>query len=178
MKNNEAEQDDSKGVKSFVIVYSYHHHNTEKIANAIGRVLDAPVKTPEQVSAEDLSGYRLIGFGSGIYSGQNHESVLELVDALPPVKGTSACIFSTYGAPDRLFQGERQKKFIAQNHAKLREKLQLKGYRVIDEFACPGFNTNSFLTLFGGLNKGRPNDEDIRNAEAFAEKVKQLAGTG
>jgi flavodoxin len=55
----------------------------------------------------------------------------------------------------------------------LREKLKSKGYWIIDEFSCPGLNTNSFLKLFGGINKGRPNTKDLKHAEEFAEKLKQ-----
>jgi hypothetical protein len=46
---------------------------------------------------------------------------------------------------------------------------------VIGEFGCAGWNTNSFLRFFGGLNKGRPNAEDLRNAEEFARSVKGKA---
>ena len=46
---------------------------------------------------------------------------------------------------------------------------------IIDEFGCRGFNTNSFLKFFGGLNKGRPNAEDLMNAEEFARNVKENA---
>ncbi len=42
----------------------------------------------------------------------------------------------------------------------------------MDEFSCKGFNTNSFLKYFGGINKGRPNEEGIKNAEAFASELK------
>jgi flavodoxin len=43
----------------------------------------------------------------------------------------------------------------------------------VDEFICPGFNTNVFLKYFGGINKGRPNAEDFKRAENFAEKLKK-----
>ena len=43
-----------------------------------------------------------------------------------------------------------------------------KGYTVTGEFNCPGFNTNSFLKYFGGLNKGRPDAGDLEAAAAFA----------
>jgi hypothetical protein len=45
---------------------------------------------------------------------------------------------------------------------------------IIDEFICAGFNTNSFLKLFGGINKGRPNVEDLRRAEEFALNLKEV----
>ena len=44
---------------------------------------------------------------------------------------------------------------------------------IVDEFTCTGFNTNSFLKLFGGINKGRPNADDLKHAEEFAQKLKQ-----
>jgi flavodoxin len=64
---------------------------------------------------------------------------------------------------------------VAKAHSPLREKLQSKGYVIVDEFNCPGFNTNSFLKVLGGINKGRPNAEDLKRAEEFAKQLKQNA---
>jgi len=161
-------------MKSLVIVFSCHHKNTEKIANTLANVLDAPVKTPQQVTPEEIAEYDLIGFGSGIYGAQNHASLIGLAGRLPHADGRKAFIFSTYGAPEALYKGERLREFIRDNHAALREKLQSRGYTVIGEFACPGLNTNSFLKYFGGLNKGRPDAEDLRHAEEFAENLKRF----
>ena len=61
---------------------------------------------------------------------------------------------------------------MEKNHRLLRENLQAKGYAVIGEFTCPGFNTNLFLKHLGGLNKGRPNEEDLERAEEFARGLK------
>ena len=174
MKGNEF--NDPQPVKSLVVVFSYHHMNTEKIAHVIAKVLDAPVKTPQQVNPEEIEKYSLVGFGSGIYSAQHHASLLNLAGNLPQANGKKAFIFSTFGAPVTLFKGERLTEFIHNNHRALSEKLQSRGYTIIDEFACAGFNTNSFLRLFGGLNKGRPDAEDLRHAEEFAGKIKLLAG--
>jgi len=58
----------------------------------------------------------------------------------------------------------------------LREKLQSRGYVIIDEFSCAGFNTNSILKFFGGLNKGRPDAEDLILAEEFARNLKGELG--
>jgi hypothetical protein len=44
---------------------------------------------------------------------------------------------------------------------------------IVDEFGCAGLNTNSFLKLFGGMNKGGPNAEDLKHAEEFAQNLKQ-----
>jgi len=162
---------DPMPVKSLVIVFSYHHKNTEKIANVIAKVLDAPVKTPQQVRPEELREYGLIGFGSGIYSATFDPSVLDLANKLPQVTGKKAFLFSTYGAP--AFIANRE--FIEKNHEQIRERLKAKGYTVIGEFGCAGWNTNSFLKYFGGLNKGKPDAEDLRNAEEFARGLQEKA---
>jgi flavodoxin len=152
-------------MKSIVIVKSIHHNNTVKIANAIGKILDAEIKNPQDVKPEELADYDLVGFGSGIYGEKHHESLLDLADTIPQVTNKKAFIFSTSAV-----MGKNK---VAKDHLILREKLQSKGYIVVDEFACKGYNTNSFMKYFGGMNKGRPNSEDIKNAEEFAEKLKQ-----
>ncbi len=83
-------------------------------------------------------------------------------------------IFSTFGAPVELLgrDQEQYNEVIAKNHLSLREILEAKGYRILGEFACGGFNTNRFLKYFGGVNKGRPNAEDLLSAEKFAENLK------
>lgn len=138
--------------------------NTEKIAKVFTRVLDAQIKTPGQVNPKELGEYDLVSFGSGIYGEKHHELLLGLADKLLKVSNKKAFIFSTSA-----IMGKDK---VAQDHKILREKLQSKGYIIVDEFACKGFNTNSFLKHFGGMNKGRPNVQDLENAKEFAEKLK------
>ena len=158
-------------MKSLLVLCSVHHKNTEKIARVFARVLDAPVRTPRQIDPDELQEYSLIGFGSGIYGGKHHRALLDLADKLPRVTNGKAFIFSTCGVPAIGMTEE----VVAENHSLLREKLQSKGYTIVDEFGCVGFNTNSFLKLFGGINKGRPNAEDLKHAEEFAQNLKRAA---
>jgi len=151
-------------MKSLLVLFSYHHKNTEKIAKVFAKVLDAQIKSPQQVIPEELQEYSLIGFGSGIYDDKHHKLLLDLADKLPQVNNRKAFIFST--------SAMQEKAKVAQDHSLLREKLQSKGYIIVDEFSCKGFNTNSFLKYFGGMNKGRPNAEDIKHAEEFAQNLK------
>lgn len=152
-------------MKSLVIVYSYHHHNTERVAQVIAHVLDAPVKTPDEVIPEEISEYGLVGFGSGIYHGRHHESLLSLADRLPKVSSGTAFLFSTAA-----ITGDAK---IAKDHSRLREKLLSKGYSIAGEFGCKGYNTNSFLKYLGGMNKGRPDADDLHRAEEFARNLKK-----
>jgi flavodoxin len=150
-------------LKSLVVVFSYHHKNTEKVAKAIAEVLDAPLKEPADVDLEEVQECDIVGFGSGIYGEKHHESILELAERLHQVSKKHAFIFST--------SAMMGKDKVTKDHSTLREILLSKGYTVVDEFACKGFNTNSFMRFVGGMNKGRPNAEDLRNAEDFARRL-------
>jgi len=158
------DKEEKKSMRSLIILFSYHHNNTEKVANVIARVLEAQVKTPKQVEPEELHEYDMVGFGSGIYSDKHHESLLRLADKLPQVRKANAFLFSTSAMTNE--------EKVANDHSALREKLQSKGYTIVDEFACKGFNTNSFLRYIGGINKDRPDSEDLKNAEEFANNLK------
>jgi flavodoxin len=152
-------------MKTLLVLYSYHHMNTEKVAKVFAKVLDAQIKNPQQVDPKELAEYDLIGFGSGIYGEKHHKFLLDLADKLPQVSNKKAFIFSTSA-----IMGKEK---VAKDHSTLRKKLESKGYIIIDEFACKGFNTNSFLKYFGGMNKGRPNAQDLENAQEFAENLKK-----
>jgi flavodoxin len=161
-------------MKSLIVLFSCHHNNTAKIASVFARVLDAQIMTPQQTDPMGLQEYDLIGFGSGIYSSNVHEDLLDLANKLPQATDGKAFLFSTSGAPaffDRY--GSYRVTYARECHTLLRDKLQFKGYKILGEFSCAGHNTNSFLKLFGGINKGRPNTQDLKNAEEFALNMKQ-----
>ena len=152
-------------MKSLLVVFSYHHNNTQKIAEVFARVLDAQIMKPQEITPEELQEYDLVGFGSGVYSAKHHKYLLEFADKLPQVTDCKSFIFSTAA-----LTGEKK---LTKDHSVLREKLQSKGYMIVDEFQCKGFNTNSFMKYLGGMNKGRPNAEDLQHAKEFAESLKQ-----
>jgi len=156
-------------MKTLLVLFSYYHNNTEKVANVFAKVLDAQIKTPQQTSPEELQEYGLVGFGSGIDSDRHYQVLLDFADKLTQLKNKSAFIFSTSA-----MTGEEK---LVKDHAVLREKLQSKGFKIVDEFQCLGFNTNGFLKLFGGMNKDRPNVEDLKNAEEFAMNLKKRLQT-
>ncbi len=150
-------------MKTLVICYSYHHKNTEKVASVFAKALDAELKTPLDINPNWLSEYDLTGFGSGIYFGKHHKVLLEFIDKLPLAANKKAFIFSTSGQEDN----------AAKFHTRLREKLQTKGYNIIGEFNCPGYDTYAITKIVGGIKKGHPNQEDLKNAQTFAQTLKQ-----
>jgi flavodoxin len=152
-------------MKTLLIVFSYHHNNTRKIAEVIAEVLEAKIMKPQEIDPGELQEYDLVGFGSGIYSAKHHSTLLDLADRLPQVKDCKSFLFSTAALTSE--------KKLAKDHSTLREKLQSKGYVIVDDFQCKGFNTNSFMKYLGGMNKGRPNAEDLQHVKEFAEVLKQ-----
>ncbi len=150
-------------MKNLLIVYSYHHHNTQKIAEVMAKVLEAEIITPQQANPQNNQDYALIGFGAGIDSGKHYKPLLDFADQLSTVESKKAFIFSTSGISNPTY--------MTKIHTALREKLQAKGYAILDEFNCKGLDTNSFLKIFGGINKGRPDEADLKAAELFAQNL-------
>ena len=150
-------------MKTLMVVYSYHHNNTEKVANAMAEVLNADVKNLQDKLTEEMDQYDLVGFGAGIDSGRHYKPMLDFAITLPPVNGKKAFIFSTSA-----IYGEKK---MLKDHAALRDILIGKGYKIIGEYSCAGYNTNSVLKYFGGMNRGKPNEEDLHAAKAFAASL-------
>ncbi len=150
-------------MRTVIIYKSIHHENTKKIAQVLGKELNAKILEVENFK-EDLNKFDLIGFGSGIYAWRHHQKILDFVDNLPNLKGKKAFIFSTSGA----------RFLIGRAHIPLKNRLLKKGFEVVGEFNCLGWDTFGPLKLFGGINKGRPNEADFHKAEKFAKKLKNI----
>ena len=150
-------------MNALIILFSYHHKNTEKIAQVIAKTLGAEIKNPSEVDPNSLASYDLVGFGSGVYFGKHHKVLLNFTDKIPQETNKKAFIFSTSG------QTGNMPKF----HKQLNEKLQSKGFDIVSEFNSAGLDTFGLLKIGGGLNKGRPNEDDLKLAEEFALSLKK-----
>jgi flavodoxin len=123
--------------------------------------LGADLVSIGQAQPETLTAYDLIGFGSGIYYMKFHKTLLEFVGVLPIVTEKRAFIFSTSGDGG------------IQSHAALKEQLVNRGFSIVGDFSCNGWDTWGPLKLVGGTNKGRPNEEDLQEARVFARGLKE-----
>lgn len=154
-------------MKTLLIYISIHHGNTEKIAKAIAGILNAELLKPSKIEMNTLFKYDLIGFGSGIYFFKHHRALLKLADKLPRLN-KKVFVFSTKGIGPVWFY-----------HRPLKKKLLEKGFDIVREFSCRGFDTHlfdkyiPFLKFTGGLNKGRPNKKDLEDARNFAINLKK-----
>lgn len=158
-------------MKTLIICESIHHGNTLKLAKAIASELGAVIKKPAELKITDLGKYDLIGFGSGIYDDKHHKLIFDAIDRMPVQKGKKVFICSTSGVPVKILGKKFLDNYTKKCHRTLNDKLTSKGFKSVGEFSCPGFNTNVFLKYIGGLNKGRPNEEDLEGARRFASKI-------
>lgn len=140
----------------FLVVYFSRGGKTRKVAEAIAQELgceavDAKKETP------DVSGVELLIVGSGQYVGKLHKTLQGFLDRLQPSSKSKAAVFATAGGP----------------HPKviyvLQGALEAKGYEVVSSFKCRG----QFLFF---LNRGHPNEDDLKNAKAFASDLKKTSG--
>ncbi|MFA5363741.1 MAG: flavodoxin domain-containing protein [Candidatus Bathyarchaeia archaeon] len=137
----------------FLVVYFSRGGKTKKVAEAITKELgceaiDANKKTP------DISGVDLLIVGSGNYGSKPGEPIQKFLENIQPTSNQKAAVFATTGGPDP--------KCVTI----MKETLQTKGYTIVSSFYCPG----KFLFA----NRGRPNADDLKNAQAFARELKNL----
>jgi flavodoxin len=146
--------------RPLILCRSIHRGNTAKVAEAIAGELGAETVAPEAVPYTSICRHPIIGFGSGVYYGRMHETLYGWLQGLPdsPEPTTPAFVFSTSGLPWLAWFW----------HRPLRCLLARKGFRVLGEFSCGGYDTWGPLWLTGGLNKKHPDERDLERARKFA----------
>jgi len=153
-------------MRAVVVYMSVHKGNTRKIGEVIAERLGGKFIKAVEADVKDLLNYDLLGFGSGIYIGRNHVALLKLLDEFPKVQDKYAFIFSTSALP--------KIPIIHDYHKALRKRLLRKGFEILGEFTCRGYSTHGPLKLFGGINRGRPNKNDLEAASRFAEQIRKI----
>jgi len=146
-------------MKTLIIYKSIHLGSTKIIADTLGKIMDADVIDASKFDINNFDNYELVGFGSGIYDDSFHKSIFNIIEKVANLENKNVFLFSTAGV------------IYDKSHREIRGKLTSKNANIIDEFYCKGHNKNSFLKYIGGMNKGRPNSNDLKNAEQFASGV-------
>lgn len=55
------------------------------------------------------------------------------------------------------------------------DKLTMKGFEVIGEFNCRGWDTYPlWVRPFKGINKGKPGEKELEEAKRFAANLKKM----
>lgn len=146
-------------MKTLIVYSSIHHGNTGKIGKVIAGSLNADLVKASDLNSDKLNDYDLIGFGSGVYKGKFHKSILDLIENMIPLHNKKAFVFSTSGMGKEQYNNP------------IMQKLKEKEFEVVGSFACKGYDTFGPFKLIGGIAKDRPNEEDIQNAKVFAQSM-------
>lgn len=146
-------------MKILLIVESKHQGNTLKIANAMQEVAPIEIINTKEAMTKKLDEYDIVGFGSGIYFGKHDKKILKLADKLDENKGYSF-IVTTSGSKD-----------FARYNGRLQHILFKHNKVVLDTFSCLGLDKFFIFGLNGGINKGKPDENDIVAAQKFIQKV-------
>ncbi|MFD6230249.1 flavodoxin family protein [Streptomyces sp. NPDC060232] len=147
---------------TLLVCTSVSHGNTRRVAAAMAEVLAARVVAPHEVTAAEVAGHDLVGFGSGVFAQRMHPDLLAFARALPTSSGR-AFVFATSGLPEPVF---------APYTRPLVRLLEGKGYAVEGTFTCRALDTWAPFRLIGGINKRRPDAGDLTAARAFATRLR------
>jgi len=126
----------------------------------MAKALNAKIVKSNDVNPREVGEFDLVGFGSGIYFGKHHKKLFELLDKMPTFDNKKAFIFSTRGSGLKTIY-----------HQSLRNKLKQKGFQIIGEFSCSGWDTFGVLKIIGGIKKGHPDKSDLKKAKKFAKSL-------
>ena len=147
-------------MKTAIVYASVHHKNTEKVVKAIAE------KHPEielidaaKTILKDLASYDLIGFASGIFYGKFHKALLSFITENLPLR-KKVFVMYTCGS-------DRSESYLKD----IKDLIKSKDSTLVATYSCLAYDTFGPFKLIGGLNKGRPNEDDIQKAVDFYEKV-------
>ncbi|MBE6508386.1 MAG: flavodoxin [Methanobrevibacter sp.] len=121
--------------------------NTKKLADAISQVVDVEAKTVDKPLTEDVD---ILFLGSAVYAAGIDGKIKEFIKNIDVNVGevvnfsSAALIESTY--------------------SQVKKEVEAKGIKMSEnEFHCRG--------AFKFVHRGRPNEEDLKNAQEFAKGI-------
>lgn len=121
--------------------------HTKKLAEAIGSAINVEAKTVDEPLTEDVD---ILFLGSAIYAAGIDSKIKDFIKNINVNVGkvvnfsSAALIESTYG--------------------QVKKEVEAKGIKMSEEeFHCRG--------AFKIVHRGRPNDDDLRDAQEFAKRV-------
>ncbi len=147
-------------MKTVIIYASTHHGNTQKVVEAIAKECDIEVVDATKVHEKDLREYDLVGFASGIFYSKFAAPVLNFARVNLP-RSKDVFFIATAGNPMKRYFDS------------ITEITEEKECRERGRFQCKGFDTYGPFKLIGGIQKGHPDETELKGAVEF---IKGLIG--
>ena len=141
-------------MRKAIVYASVHHGNTEKLVKRIAEECRVDLIDAIKQMNVDLNDYDMNGFASGIYYSKFHQSILKFSEEnLSADK--KVFLICTYGG--------------SANFKSIEQILNKKHAIVVGKFGCKGYDTFGPFKLVGGIAKGHPDEEDMKNAVDFVK---------
>ena len=146
-------------MKTAIAYYSQHHENTKRLIDAIAETdSDITLIDVTKKHEVDLSAYDRVGFASGIYYSKFAQSILNFASVNLP-REKEVFYIATCGSPRKNYFDSIGK--IAKE----------KACKEIGRYLCKGFDTFGPFKMVGGIAKGHPTDEEIKEAVEFYKSL-------
>ena len=140
-------------MNAVLVFESTHHGNTKKLVDAIAANYKVDLVDAAQTNSVNFESYDMIGFASGAAYGKFYKKITSLAESVPAGKK----VFFIYSC------GKNSKDYSES----LRTALEKKGCISLGSYGCSGYDTYGPLKLMGGINKGHPDEAEIKGAVAF-----------
>lgn len=141
-------------MRKAIVYTSVHHGNTEKLVKRIAEECQVDLIDAIKQMNADLNDYDMIGFASGIYYSKFHKSILKFIEK-NLAADKKVFLICTYGG--------------SANFKSIEQILNKKHASVVGKFGCKGYDTFGPFKLVGGIAKGHPDEEDMKNAVDFVK---------
>ena len=145
--------------KIAIIYISTHHQNTEKVVKSMAEEVNIDLFPLKDINNINISNYDIVGFASGIYFSSFNPAIKKTIEGLNFSENQKVFLVYTCGVN-------------CINYAKSIEKiLKSKKCNYCGCFSCNGFDTYGIFGKIGGIKKGRPNENDLKNARQFIKNI-------
>ncbi len=145
-------------MKTVIVYASTHHGNTQKVVEAISKECDVELIDATKVHEKDLREYDLIGFASGIFYSKLSAQVLNFANVNLPMN-KDVFFIATAGNP------------IKSNFSSILAIAKDKHANERGRYQCKGFDTYGPFKLIGGIQKGHPDETELKEAVEFYKNL-------
>ena len=148
-------------MEKICIVYdSMHNMNTEKLVLSLKENYNnVDIIKVNNFDINAIDNYSKIGLASGIYWGRFSKNIEELLDKILDSDVKNLFFIYTSGVGRVRYE------------KKLIKRLEEKNKICLGIFSCKGFDNYGPFKLIGGINKGKPNEDDTQNLIKFLKNI-------
>ncbi|MFA5828836.1 MAG: flavodoxin domain-containing protein [Candidatus Shapirobacteria bacterium] len=143
-------------MKTVIIYQSFHHQNTQNIVKYIADKYPVKLLNISRATSDLVNRYDRIILAGGIYFGKPHRLFSEIIPKLK-IKNKNIFLITTSGLVSL--------PLINDYHKNFKLLFNKSGLNIKSWFETRGFDTYPFFVKpFGGINKNRPNHNDLIKA--------------